>query len=159
MSKPTTVTKSTDAPNVREHWTTAPAIIRGRIESLKVDAQNLRIDSPALVRGCFSYGYDLTRDEIPTPVLKALAAGVPRSEINQRYGSMREQSEQLALTIWDQRAEWRKTTLDGERATTRAATDTAARDALVRQRASEILAERSRHAEAEALALAEKEIA
>ena len=84
-----TAPKPQEKPPVREHWSTAPEAIRKRIETLRDDAVSLRIDSPAFVLGCFSIGYDLKRDEIPTPVLNAIAAGVSRREINERFGSMR----------------------------------------------------------------------
>ena len=90
-----TAPKPLEKPAIREHWSTAPALVKNRIESLFSDAQNARIDSPTLVRGCFTFGYDMRRDEIPTPVMNAIAAGVSQFEINQRFGSMREQSERL----------------------------------------------------------------
>lgn len=142
----------------REHWSTANATIQRNIGRRILDAQQPTGSSAAIVQACVAFGYDLNRDEIPTPYHDAIAADLPRLEAIRRFGSMREADERRALALWDARNEWRKTTRADEATARVVVIEQDAREKKIRLRAVEIMAENQRKLERLALEQAAVEV-
>jgi hypothetical protein len=156
-----TALKQEEKPAMREHWSTAPELVKARIADSLRRANAGQIGPQVPVHLCFECGYDLRLDEVPQPLTKALEGvtdSVRRSEITRQMGSMLEFGEVQALQIWHRHAEWRTRTLASEQASKISAVDAEQREARIRARAAEILDERRRTEELDAYKQAEKEL-
>lgn len=153
MSKSAQKPQDSSTPR-REHWSAASSVVQRKLSELKADG-----DAVGFVTHCFSVGFACHRDEIPQPATQAKDAGMPVFDVNRRFGSMKMQSEQQALSMWDSRAAWRSSTLAEEQAARQSAYDATERDKQVRRRAGEIVAQKRNELELAAIAQAKAELA